>query len=183
MEEKTMFENTYNDTVKSIKSNTSSLEDKAEAMLLSAIDGLLTKKPYGDDRTYAMIPEVTGGDLYRVCASNIRALAELAGNSWDMHNSDIEIFSGVNVSSKKLSELGVIFENLRAYEAKIHQCKQFIIRPNFLVAWDIFSILPENERKIAVFKLCSDIYLRFPNAESEANIDGSDNYVQKVPIN
>lgn len=177
-----MFENTYNDTVKSIKSNISSVEDKAEAMLLSAIDGLLTEKPNGEDRPYAipyaMIPEVTGGNLYRACATCIRALAELAGNSWDINNSDIRIYSGVNVSSKKLSELGVIFENLRAY------CeKKDIIKPDCLTAWDIFSILPENERKIAVFKLCSDIYLRFPNAESEANIDCPDNYVQKVPIN
>ncbi len=164
-----MFERTYENTVREILSKTDSEEDKAKAILLSAIDGLLTETPEGNDRPYAMLPEVTShswdlshhysDDLYVTCATNIGALAALVGDS-EYRDSD------------KTSRLHIIFENLRKYEAKVQGCsKEGIRKPAGLAAWDIFCIIPRTKQRMAAFSLCADIYLRYPNASYEAAVD------------
>ena len=91
-------------------------------MLLCSIIGLLCSKPEGEDRSYAEIPEVTGGVCYKACFPNVCEMVRMSGKKWTPQ-CGIKIAEGVQLPDQKAapaaaSELGVMFENLRAYEAK-----------------------------------------------------------------
>lgn len=123
--------------------------DDATRMFLSACVGFLVQKPKGDDRPYAMIPEVTGGTLYKACFANLCELTRMAGNKFDPNSQEIKLMDGVSITPdknapQKGSKIGAIFENMRAYEAKLQGCeKEEIIKPYCLREWENFWGTPE----------------------------------------
>lgn len=123
--------------------------DDATRMFLSACVGFLTQKPEGDDRPYAQIPEVTGGNLYTACFANLCELTRMAGNKFDEKAGDIRLMDGVVITPdknapQKGSKIGAIFENMRAYEAKIQGCEPAnIVKPYCLREWENFWGTPE----------------------------------------
>lgn len=119
------------------------------AVLVQACVGLLTEKPEGSDVPYARIDDVIGGkdvQHYEAYFANIDRLFQLAAVTYDPVNSPIQMMDGVQVK-KDASDLDVIFENLRAYEAKRQNCKvEDIKKPYCLEQWETFHIGPEKIR-------------------------------------
>ena len=119
------------------------------AVLVQACVGLLTEKPENGDIPYARIDDVIGGkdvQHYEACLANIDRLFQLAAVTYDPVNSPIQMMDGVQVK-KDASDLDVIFENLRAYEAKRQNCKvEDIKKPYCLEQWETFHIGPEKTR-------------------------------------
>ena len=112
------------------------------AVLVQACVGLLTEKPEGSDVPYARIDDVIGGkdvQHYEAYFANIDRLFQLAAVTYDPVNSPIQMMDGVQVK-KDASDLDVIFENLRAYEAKRQNCKvEDIKKPYCLEQWETFQ--------------------------------------------
>lgn len=122
-------------------------DDSMNAFLCACI-AFLTMKPEGSDIPYGQIPEVTGGTCYRPAFANICELTRMANSKWDK-NCGIELAEGVKLGDGKnatanASKLAAIFENLRAYEAKIQGCDiEDINKPYCLREWENFRIAPE----------------------------------------
>ena len=170
-----MYEETFKKVTTEYLQNLKASGDMAPALLLSACAGLLSDQPSVDygNRAYAQIPEVTGGNIYTRCATNIRELAFLAVKKFDPASTEITLRDDVTLpSDKKLflerSELGVIFGNLRAFE---NHLGNFDTIPDCLTAWEIFCKLPEKEARMAAFRLCADIFSMYPNATYEATVN------------
>lgn len=122
--------------------------DDATRMLLSALVGFLVQKPTGCDTPYSAIPEVTGGRFYEPCFANLCELVRMVGNKWKP-GGPVKLMEGVNMepdknAPQKGSEVGAIFENIRAYEAKIQGCEpDRIQKPYCLREWENFWGTPE----------------------------------------
>lgn len=119
------------------------------AVLVQACVGLLTEKPENGDIPYARIDDVIGGkdvQHYEACLANIDRLFQLAAVTYDPMNSPIQMMDGAQVK-KDASDLDVIFENLRVYEAKRQNCKvEDMKKPYCLEQWETFHIGPEKTR-------------------------------------
>ena len=128
--------------------------DEATRMFISACVGLLVQHPTnGDERPYGMIPEVMGGRRFKPCFANLCELNRMAQNKW-RESGPIKLMDGVRLepdknAPQKGSEIGAIFENLRAYEAKIQAEKNpditpdTIEKPYCLREWENFWGTPE----------------------------------------
>ena len=114
------------------------------AVLVQACVGLLTEKPENGDIPYARIDDVIGGKdapHYEACFGNIDRLLRLAAVTYDPMNSPIQMMDGAQVK-KDASDLDVIFENLRAYEAKRQNCKvEDIKKPYCLEQWETLLMI------------------------------------------
>ncbi len=130
-------------------------------ILLTAICGILSETPYGEDRPFMMIPEVTGGYLYVSCIPNVVELARLANNPFDRTSSEIKLLEGVMIDAGKKtyvqtsSKLGVIFANLREYILS----KDDVYMPDCLIAWDIFCELTPESAKGAIEEILSKLFI------------------------
>lgn len=122
-------------------------DDSMSAFLCACI-GFLVSKPEGSNDPYAQIQEVTGGTCYEPCFANLCELTRMANRKWTPQ-SGIALAEGVALGDGKnntanASELAAIFENLRAYEAKIQGCDvDEIEKPYCLREWENFRIAPE----------------------------------------
>lgn len=127
-------------------------DDSMSAFLCACI-GLLVSKPKGDDRPYAMIPEVVGSENgYAACFPNLCELIRMANKKWTPQ-SGIALLDGVQLGDGKnnganASDLAAIFENLRIYEAtKVQHLSLDEIdqmeKPYCLREWENFRIAPE----------------------------------------
>lgn len=118
----------------------------AADVLVQACVGLLTEKPENGDITYAKIDDVIGGKdapHYEACFGNIDYLLRLAAVTYDPMNSPIQMMDGAQVK-KDASDLDVIFENLRVYEAKRQNCNvEDMKKPYCLEQWDTFHVGPQ----------------------------------------
>ena len=78
---------------------------------------------------------------YEACFGNIDRLLRLAAVTYDPMNSPIQMMDGAQVK-KDASDLDVIFENLRAYEAKRQNCKvEDIKKPYCLEQWETLLMI------------------------------------------
>lgn len=122
-------------------------DDSMSAFLCACI-GFLVSKPEGSNDPYAQIEEVTGGTCYRACFANLCELTRMANRKWSPQ-CGIKLMEGVSLGDGKnntanASELAAVFENLRAYEAKIQGCDiDEIEKPYCLREWENFRIAPE----------------------------------------
>lgn len=122
-------------------------DDSMSAFLCACI-GFLVSKPKGSDIPYAQIEEVTGGTCFEACFPNLCELTRMANRKWTP-TCGISLAEGVMLGDGKnntanASELSAIFENLRAYEAKLQDCTQEEIeKPYCLREWENFKIAPE----------------------------------------
>lgn len=147
-------------------------------MLLCSIIGLLCSKPKGDTRSYAQIPEVTGGICYKACFPNVCEMVRMSGKKWTPQ-SGIKLLEGVQLSDSKSataasSELGAIFENLRVYEAKVQDCEVYEIeKPYCLREWENINGTPE--KTFETIKTTTTSRLDPFNIEQIKNLTSSDN--------
>lgn len=117
--------------------------------LMTCLIALMTTKPKGEDTPYAQIPEIMGKKLYLPVLSNISRLTRMANNKWDARSSAVVPYKGARVGDTQNatangSELALIFENLRKYEAERQGCDPAFIREPFaLKAWQDFKVAPE----------------------------------------
>lgn len=122
-------------------------DDSTRAFLCACV-GFLVMKPEGSDVPYAQIEEITGGTCFEACFANLCELTRMANRKWTP-NCGITIAEGASLGDGKnntanASELAAIFENLRAYEAKIQDCNlEDIEKPYCLREWENFRIAPE----------------------------------------
>lgn len=129
--------------------------DEATRMFISACVGLLVQHPSnGDERPYGMIPEIMGGRRFLACFANLCELNRMAQNKWK-EDGPIKLMDGVKIepdknAPQKASEVGAIFENLRAYEAKVQSemkgeeiSPDRIEKPYCLREWENFWGTPE----------------------------------------
>lgn len=138
----------------------------AEPLLL-ACAGLLSEKPGGEDRPFSQIPEITGCNLYVSCIPNIISLVRLANNLYDPTSSETKLYPGVAIHkppkssySQKNSELGAIFENLRAFElARQNQTGEYYSQADCLTAWDIFCEFPPEIAKTVIADVLAELYI------------------------
>lgn len=152
--------------------------DDATRMFLSACVGFLTQKPEGEDRPYAQIPEVTGGNLYTACFANLCELTRMAGNKFDPNSKEIRLMDGVVITPdknapQKGSKIGAIFENMRAYEAQLQGCeKEEIVKPYCLREWENFWGTPE--KTATTVMTTTAVKLDAFNIEQVKNLTSSD---------
>ncbi len=122
--------------------------DNAMNEFMCACIGLLTIKPKGEDVPYAQIPEVTGGKCYKPVLTNICDFTRMANKKWTA-GCGIEKAEGAMVGDTKNntangSELAIIFENMKIYEAKRQNTTPDLIeKPYPLKEWENFKIAPE----------------------------------------
>lgn len=122
-------------------------DDSMNAFLCAMI-AFLTQCPKGYDKPYAQITEVTGGMCYSPVFANICELTRMANQKWDP-SCGIELAPGVKLGDGKnntagASKLAAIFENLRAFEAKLQDCDpEEMEKPYCLHEWETFRIAPE----------------------------------------
>lgn len=118
----------------------------AADVLVQACVGLLTEKPENGDVPYAKIDDVIGGKdapHYEACFTNIDRLLQLAAVTYNPQTSPIQMMDGAQVK-QDASDLDVIFENLRVYEAKRQNCKvEDMKKPYCLEQWDTFHVGPK----------------------------------------
>ncbi len=140
-------------------------------ILLTAICGILSETPCGEDRPFMMIPEVTGGNLYLSCIPNVIELVRLSNSPFDRTSSEIKLLEGVKIDTGKKtydqtsSRLGAIFANLRKYIFS----KDDIYMPDCLVAWDIFCELTPESAKGAIEEILSKLFIfSFGSKKNEA---------------
>lgn len=123
--------------------------DDAMFALMSCLIALMVTKPKGSDIPYAQIPEIMGKKLYMPVLSNISRLTRMANSKWDARTSAVVPYQGARVgdpqnATANASELALIFENLRKYEAEKQGCTpEFIKEPFALKAWQDFKVAPE----------------------------------------
>lgn len=121
--------------------------DNATKQFLSACIGLLTTVPKGEYRPYAKIPEISGR-IYEACFANLCEMTRMAQEKW-REGDPIKLMDGVKMepdknAPQKTSKIGAIFENVRAYEAKIQNCTpETIVKPYCLREWENFWGTPE----------------------------------------
>lgn len=127
-------------------------DDSMSAFLCACI-GFLVSKPKGDDRPYAMIPEIVGSQYgYAACFPTLCELTRMANKKWTP-NSGISLLEGAQLGDGKnnganASDLAAIFENLRVYEAtkvqglSLEEIDQ-MEKPYCLREWENFRIAPE----------------------------------------
>lgn len=130
--------------------------DDSTRMFISALVGLLVQHPTnGDPRPYGMIPEIMGGRCFKPCFANLCEMNRMAQKKWS-EKGPIKLIDGVKIepdknAPQKASEIGAIFENLRAYEARVQrQVKKdesiipdTIEKPYCLREWENFWGTPE----------------------------------------
>lgn len=115
-----------------------------ESALIYACALLLTEYPEGSDVPYAQIPDVTGGICYLNCQTNLLHLRCMSKTKYEPScgiklHPVAELRNGINIKNN-ISELDVIFENLRAYES-VRQGVQSLAeieQPHCLNIWDTF---------------------------------------------
>lgn len=123
--------------------------DDAMFALMCGEIALLTTIPDGSDVPYAQIPEIMGGKLYLPALSNIGELTRIANRKWDPRTSAVKPFKGAHAGDSQnntanASELALIFENLRKWEAERQGCEPaYIEEPFALKQWNDFKIAPE----------------------------------------
>lgn len=129
-------------------------DDSMNAFMCACIAFLCTC-PEGYKRTYAAIPEITGGNGFAPCFSTLCELTRMANKKWTP-SSGIELYKGAGLGDGKnntanASELAAIFENLRNWELQRQQemypekdiTLDNMEKPYCLREWENFRIAPE----------------------------------------
>lgn len=123
--------------------------DEATRMFLSTCVAFLVQHPSdGDERTYGEIEKI-GGGKWNACFASLCELTRMAGNKWVDGKSKVKNNTGRTIepdknAPQKNSEIGMIMENIRAYEAEIQGCDPALIeKPYVLMEWENFWGTPE----------------------------------------
>ena len=116
-----------------------------EKVLVYAISLFLTEYPKESDMPFAYIPCVTGGLMFAPHERNLHFLIGLNNVKWTprcgiLLHPQARLGDGKN-NIANVSQLAVIFENLRALESERQECDlEEIQKPLCLQVWDCFNL-------------------------------------------
>ena len=121
-------------------------DDAMNAFLCSCV-ALLKTTPKGSDVPYGMIPEIVGDILFPANFASLCELTRMANKPYVPGRSSVKPVEGVQLNKANTatsSELAVIFENLRAWEANRQDTSiEAMQKPYALREWENFRIAPE----------------------------------------